>query len=325
MLRRTRPSRPTPPRLSPSRRRPPPIVLEGSGLRIPGESPPRSLGFDTSEAETIAALTKALGRPPTERGENEECGGGGMKFAEWKDEITVWFLDQRFAGWDSEGGLKTLEGIGVGSRHSELVTLPGFEVEESTLGTEFRSGGLSGILDSKAPGRESDRFVGRRDVRLPLGLAFVAAALAGCSPGSAPERNVQEPRNEAAETMPLANASDSVAPEPVAEPRSAAIAASTKGVRRCGWLSNPTPANWWLTDSQGQWILGTQGADQAPGMDEMPDMSTAGWVETNGPYGYGCACMTIAADAEGKVTRISDATPRPLKQCQADRKLPKPE
>jgi hypothetical protein len=127
------------------------VVLEGSGLRLPGESPPRSVAFDSSETETIAALTKALGRPPTERGENEECGGGGMKFAEWKGELTAWFLDQRFAGWDSKGKLKTLEGIGVGSPRTSLATLPGFEVEESTLGTEFRSGGLSGILDSKAP------------------------------------------------------------------------------------------------------------------------------------------------------------------------------
>lgn len=127
------------------------VVLEGSGLRLPGASPPRSLAFDTAEAEAIDALTKALGRPPTERGENEECGGGSMKFAEWKDELTAWFLDERFAGWDSKGKLKTLEGIGIGSPRADLATLPGFEVEESTLGTEFRSGGLSGVFDSKAP------------------------------------------------------------------------------------------------------------------------------------------------------------------------------
>lgn len=128
-----------------------PVVLEGAGLRLPGASPPLTLAFDTAEAETVAGLTKALGRAPTELGENEECGGGGMKFAEWKGELIVWFIDGRFAGWDSPGGLKTLEGIGIGSRRAELITLPGFEVEESTLGTEFRSGGLSGILASKAP------------------------------------------------------------------------------------------------------------------------------------------------------------------------------
>ena len=130
---------------------PAPVVLEGAGLRIPGASPPVTLAFDMPEAATIDALTKALGRPPTEQGANEECGGGGMNFAAWEGEITAWFLDDRFAGWDSKGGLKTLEGIGIGSRRADLATLPGFEVEESSLGTEFRSGGLSGILASKAP------------------------------------------------------------------------------------------------------------------------------------------------------------------------------
>ncbi|HEX9933385.1 MAG TPA: DUF4087 domain-containing protein, partial [Allosphingosinicella sp.] len=87
-----------------------------------------------------------------------------------------------------------------------------------------------------------------------------------------------------------------------------------------------TPANWWLTDKDGQWVLGTQGADQAPGMDQMPDMSTAGWVETNGHYGYGCACMTIAYDpATRRVTRIADPEPKPLGQCRADNGLPPPE
>jgi hypothetical protein len=129
----------------------PAIVLEGAGLRIPAASPPRTLALDMPEAETIEALTSALGRPPVELGENEDCGGGGMKFAKWKDDLTAWFLDGRFAGWDSEGRLKTIEGIGIGSSRAEVARLPGFEVEESTLGTEFRAGGLSGILASKAP------------------------------------------------------------------------------------------------------------------------------------------------------------------------------
>ncbi len=130
-----------------------PLVLEGAGLRIPDASPPRTLAFEESaEAATVEALTKALGRPPSETGENEDCGGGGMKFAKWKDDLTAWFLDGSFAGWDSEGKLKTLEGIGIGSSRADVERLAGFEVEESTLGIEFRAGGLSGILDSQAPG-----------------------------------------------------------------------------------------------------------------------------------------------------------------------------
>jgi hypothetical protein len=162
-------------------------------------------------------------------------------------------------------------------------------------------------------------------LRGPLGAALaLLLAAAGCSPGSAPEGNAQKAPAEAAVEAAPANAAAAVQ-SPAEAPERSALASQTEGVRRCGWLSNPTPGNWWLTDSQGQWILGTQGADQAPGMDEMPDMSTAGWVETNGHYGYGCACMTITADADGRVTRIADAQPKPLKQCRADRKLPKPE
>jgi hypothetical protein len=152
--------------------------------------------------------------------------------------------------------------------------------------------------------------------RPPIALAAVLLTGSACSPGPAPSPDANQ---QTARSEPAARANPKTAPV------KSAIAASASGARRCGWLSNPTPANWWLTDSEGQWILATQGADQAPGLEDMPDMSTSGWVETNGHYGYGCACMTITADADGRVTRIAGARPRPLKQCQADRNLPKPE
>ncbi|HEU0097163.1 MAG TPA: hypothetical protein VFQ67_00175 [Allosphingosinicella sp.] len=128
----------------------PAVVLEGAGLRIAGATPPRTLAFGIPAAEAIAALTEAFGRPPSERGENEECGGGAMAFAAWDGKVTIWLLDGRFAGWDDKGGLRTLEGVAVGSSRSDVESLPGFEAEESTLGTEFRAGGLSGILASAA-------------------------------------------------------------------------------------------------------------------------------------------------------------------------------
>jgi hypothetical protein len=94
--------------------------------------------------------------------------------------------------------------------------------------------------------------------------------------------------------------------------------------RRCGWLDNPTPANWWLTDSQGEWILSVQGGYQAPGMDDMPDMSTGGWVETNGYYGFRCACLDVTVDAgEHKIMRLVKTIAKPLRQCRADPKLPR--
>ena len=129
----------------------PAIVLEGAGLRLAGAST-GTIAFETPRAATIEALAKAIGRAPSEIGENGECGGGGgMEFATWKDDLTLWFDEGGFAGWDSKGKLKTLEGVGIGSSRADVAALPGFEVEQSTLGTEFRAGGLSGILASKAP------------------------------------------------------------------------------------------------------------------------------------------------------------------------------
>lgn len=103
----------------------------------------------------------------------------------------------------------------------------------------------------------------------------------------------------------------------------AAPAASPE--KRCGWLDNPTPGNWWLVDRQGSWTLGEQGGYQAPGMDNMPDMSTKGQVLTNGSYGYSCACMTVTTDRKTKrITRLISATPMALRTCRADPKLKRP-
>lgn len=150
--------------------------------------------------------------------------------------------------------------------------------------------------------------------------AFLVAA--ACSPEgpSSPQNDAQEAAAQ------VGAASEAGAARPAEKAPALSQSAAGKGERRCGWLSNPTPGNWWLTDRDGEWVLATQGGEQAPGMDEMPDMSIAGWVETNGNYGYGCACVTIAHDPGTKrVTRIANAEPKPLEQCSADGKLPRPD
>jgi hypothetical protein len=107
----------------------------------------------------------------------------------------------------------------------------------------------------------------------------------------------------------------------------AASATADAAERRCGWFSNPSPANWYLIDRDGEWIIGEQGGYQIPdkSWDVMPDMRSRGWLKTNVDYGYGCACMKVQTDRKTMhVLEIIAAKPVSLRQCRADRRLPRP-
>lgn len=96
----------------------------------------------------------------------------------------------------------------------------------------------------------------------------------------------------------------------------ATVAAET----RCGWFSNPTPANASLHDREGEWVIGVQGGQQADG--DWPSFSPKQWVKTNGNYGHGCACLNVEVDREsGRVLKINSARARPLSTCRRDRAL----
>jgi hypothetical protein len=89
---------------------------------------------------------------------------------------------------------------------------------------------------------------------------------------------------------------------------------------RCGWFDNPTPANASLHDREGEWVIGVQGGHQAEG--DWPSFGPKQWVETNGHYGYGCACMSVEVDrGSGHITEIKSARARPLSACRRDRVL----
>ena len=99
--------------------------------------------------------------------------------------------------------------------------------------------------------------------------------------------------------------------------RPEAAVATAAAETRCGWFSNPTPANASLHDRDDEWVVGVQGGHQAEG--DWPSFGPKQWVETNGHYGYGCACMSVEVDREsGRVLRIKSARPRPLSACRRD-------
>ena len=88
--------------------------------------------------------------------------------------------------------------------------------------------------------------------------------------------------------------------------------------KRCGWIDNPTPANWSLIDKDGTWLFSSQGGFRADGLDRLPDFGTR-WVKTNGYYGYGCGCLDVKSDvAAHTFTNIFQAQVKDISVCDAD-------
>lgn len=93
---------------------------------------------------------------------------------------------------------------------------------------------------------------------------------------------------------------------------------------RCGWLRNPTPANWWLQDRDANWTISLQGGYQARGIDNLPSIDEKEYVRTNGYYGYSCACLRVVTDVNRqRITSIQSGEQLPLKTCRQDPNLPK--
>ena len=100
---------------------------------------------------------------------------------------------------------------------------------------------------------------------------------------------------------------------------------------RCGWLGNPTPANWWLDDADGSWTISAQGGWHAEGFFDLPMPDPAlddEWVSSNGEpgrsyYGHGCACLVGRFDgSDGRVLSVASMRELPLARCRADAALP---
>ena len=91
---------------------------------------------------------------------------------------------------------------------------------------------------------------------------------------------------------------------------------------RCGWLDNPTPGNASLYDKDGEWTIAVQGGHQAEG-NWPPAFKPGQWVRLgHGGHGYGCACLRVEVDAEGKkILSILSGEARPLSACRKDRAI----
>lgn len=117
----------------------------------------------------------------------------------------------------------------------------------------------------------------------------------------------------------LAGATTTPPPQPAAAPPAGAGA---QFATRCGWFSNPTPANISLHDSEDEWVVGVQGGHQVENDWPWPEFKPRQWVKTNGNYGYGCACLEMRVDDEThEVLEIRSTRAKTLAACRQDRAL----
>lgn len=136
------------------------VALDPEGLRLvdrdSGSTAP--VAFGQPAEQVLATVSAAHGGPPTERGTNPECGAGPLDFAAWDDGLTLWFQNGAFVGWAANRqGPTLMSGVGVGSSRADLEGAHAITVQQSTLGTEFTFGDVSGLLEN---GRVSNLWAG---------------------------------------------------------------------------------------------------------------------------------------------------------------------
>lgn len=141
----------------------PSVLLTGTGLFASGTEASQ-VRFGASRADAMTAVTRTLGR---ERAMNEveDCGGSGPARAADFGALVLFFQQDRFVGWEQREAserpfIGTPGGATVGARRPTLAAALGgpIEVEQSTLGTEFSRGEISGLLASDRPDAQVDRL-----------------------------------------------------------------------------------------------------------------------------------------------------------------------
>ncbi|PSR18817.1 hypothetical protein C8255_05480 [filamentous cyanobacterium CCP3] len=132
------------------------LALSGEGLQLVGDQSGSTvtLAFGTEIAIVEDAVTGLVGEP-TESGENTECGSGPQMITQWPNGLAVHAADGEFIGWstrpNTDANLTTIAGAGIGSTRGELEAAYTVEVTETSLGTEFSTGNLFGLLSSPEP------------------------------------------------------------------------------------------------------------------------------------------------------------------------------
>lgn len=94
----------------------------------------------------------------------------------------------------------------------------------------------------------------------------------------------------------------------------------------CGWLVHPADRTYSLIESGTTWsIQKPDDFSSAAGWQGGPEFATDKWIATDGPYGYGCACLNIIKSVGARmVTRYEGGRAMPLAWCRSEPGLKEP-
>lgn len=124
---------------------PPPAGLtpDAEGLQPAGTT--LRIDFGRAQPGVIDAVTRLLGEGPASVTRNGECGAGLVTAARWTNGLTLNFLEGDFRGWVVDApGQPVAGGLSVGAQ------APGVPLQDTTLGQEFQSGGVFGLVQDGA-------------------------------------------------------------------------------------------------------------------------------------------------------------------------------
>lgn len=144
----------------------PKLAVDSEGLRwfLPPNGSARPLVFGATEADVLASLEAVRG--PADKGVNQDCGAGPVRYANWSDGLSLVFQNGEFAGWGldsrASGKIATANGVGPGVTRTVLADSFGsVTVERTSLGVEFAAGNIFGVLDGAGPGAKiTDMWAG---------------------------------------------------------------------------------------------------------------------------------------------------------------------
>ena len=127
----------------------PALRLAADGLRPDGTE--LRIDFGRAKSGVIPAVTRLIGKPPSDDVTNAECGAGPVNTVSW-DGLHLNFMNGDFLGWVADDpAFATTSGLRVGASRAALAAAGIAGFEETTLGTEFDQGGVSGLIRSEGP------------------------------------------------------------------------------------------------------------------------------------------------------------------------------